>query len=167
MNKMTGYFLRSLLFTAFALLFSCNSRDSNNSGEITLDALELSDLSGKEIDPDEFDNKTVFINFWATWCKPCIQEMPTIENAQAHLRGKNVIFLLASNESIEQIETFKKSRRFHFRYVKIKNLEDLHIQALPTTCIFNQQGELVFSEAGFRMWDSPKNINLIKTHSKP
>lgn len=159
------------VFFAIGLFTGCTSKTKNSPEEdantITLASVKLTNLSGEEIDMDDFKNKTVFINFWATWCKPCIQEMSTIEKAREQLQDKNIIFLLASNESIEQIKTFKEKREFQFRYVQVQNLEALHIQALPTTYIFNPKGELAFSEAGFRTWDTPENITLITKDSNP
>jgi thiol-disulfide isomerase/thioredoxin len=157
--NMKRYFQILLLSAVVA----CNSKNNEeeNTGTVTLEDIKLSDLSGREIDMGEFKDKTVFINFWATWCKPCLQEMPSIENAQAQLQDKDVIFLLASDESVAQIENFKAKRKFQFRYVQVQNFEALNIQALPTTYIFNPKGKLVFSDMGFRMWDSPENINLI------
>ena len=152
-------------FCGVAFFMACTpstkNSDAENQNDITLESIELKRLSGEDVDMDEFENKTVFINFWATWCKPCIQEMPTIEKAQEQLKGRNIVFLLASNESIEQIETFKDKRMFRLDYAQVQNFEALNIQALPATYIFNPQGELVFSEVGLRMWDTAENINLI------
>ena len=157
------------VFYAMALFIGCTSKTKNsgelNGSSVTLGSIQLASLSGEEIDMDEFKNKTVFINFWATWCKSCIEEMPTIENAQTRLKGKRVVFLLASNESIEQIERFKEKIKFQLHFVQVQNLEALNIQALPTTYIFNPQGKLVFSEAGYRIWDTPENIDLITKSS--
>lgn len=153
----------------FLLLFSTcapKTRDEGVEDAIVLESIKLSELSGQEIDMAKFQNKTVFINFWATWCKPCIQEMPTIERAQAQLIDKDIVFLMASNESVERIVEFRNISKFQFHFVQVKNLEALNIQALPTTFIFNQQGELVFAEAGFRMWDTPENIRLITKDSE-
>lgn len=72
-----------------------------------------------------------------------------------------MIFLLASNEDPKQIEEFKKRHTYNFHYVHVENLEELKIQALPTTYIFNQEGKLKFSETGYRKWDDPDNIDLI------
>lgn len=155
-----------MIYSAF---IACNSKRQNSpeqtGGVITLESIKLANLAGEEIDLDEFKDKIVFINFWATWCKPCIQEMPSIDKARQFLKDQNVVFLLASNEPTEQIQNFKEKRQFQFRYVQVQNLEALNIQALPTTFIFNPKGELVFSEPGFRMWDTPENIKLITKHS--
>lgn len=157
-------FLISLLMLVVAACTSKKNADENKS-TITLESIELVSLSGEKIDMEQYKDKTVFINFWATWCKPCIQEMPTIENAQSQLKDKDVVFLLASNETAEQIEKFKAKRNFQLQFVQVQNLEALNIQALPATFIFNPEGDLVFSEVGFRMWDTQENLNLITKDS--
>lgn len=155
--------LKLLAACSLLLIAACTSKKTPDEHEntIALEDIKLTNLSGDKIDMNEFRNKTVFINFWATWCKPCIQEMPTIENAQSHLKDKNVVFLLASNETAEQIEIFKARRNFQLHFVRVENLEALNVQALPATFIFDPEGDLFFSEVGYRMWDSPENLNLI------
>jgi thiol-disulfide isomerase/thioredoxin len=123
--------------------------------------VKLKELNGTPVDLSEYNGKTVFINFWATWCKPCIQEMPTIAEVQK-LKG-DVVFLLASNEDPSQIEKFMKRHDYDFHYVHLENMEALKIPALPTTFIFNPEGKLKFAEAGLRMWDDPANIELINS----
>lgn len=126
-----------------------------------LDKLKLVDLAGNDVDLTTYANKRVFVNFWATWCKPCIQEMPTIAAAMEGVKEENIVFLFASNESLDLIENFKSKRGFNFHYVQVQNLEGLNIQALPTTFIYNTEGKLVFSEAGYRDWSTPENLFLI------
>ncbi len=124
--------------------------------------IRLTDLEGNMVKLDRYRGKTVFINFWATWCKPCIEEMPSIEKAQTILGNQEIVFLLASSETAEDIQAFSNDHGYQFTYLRFENDELLHIQALPTTFIFNARGNLVFSEMGFRNWDSKDNINLIR-----
>lgn len=151
----------SIAFMALAFCISNCSSKKDNDSTISLDDVKLSTLTGQRIDTNELEGKVVFINFWATWCGPCIQEMPTIERAQTLMKGKEVVFLLASNEEPDQIEHFSKKHDYSFRYVQLNNMEELKIQALPTTFIFDSKGTLKFSETGTRMWDEPANIKLI------
>lgn len=130
-----------------------------------IERVKLTELNGDQIDLSAYEGKTVFINFWATWCKPCIQEMPTIESAEKALKAENVVFLIASNEEPDDIERFARKRPFSFHYVRVQNLEELKIPALPTTYIFNKDGKLKFSETGSRDWSTQDNLNLI-TNSK-
>lgn len=139
----------------FGFLACSGSKDND------IAKVKLKELTGQSIDLAQYEGKVVFINFWATWCKPCIQEMPTIASAQEKLKNENVIFLLASNEEPDQIESFIKKHSYDFHYVHLENMEALKIQALPTTFIFNPEGKIKFSENGFRTWDEPANIELI------
>ena len=147
----------------FVLLLGCtksNQSDSQNQKDL-ISSIRLTELRGEPLDLTEYKGKTVFINFWATWCKPCIQEMPTIVTMMEKFKSEDVIFLFASNEDQDQIEKFQNKHSYNFHYVQVENLEELNIQALPTTYIFNKEGKLEFSEAGLRAWDSAENIELI------
>lgn len=145
---------------SYLLLFgilACSGGKEKDIAKVKL--IELK--AGPPIDLTQFEGKVVFINFWATWCKPCIQEMPTIARAQEHFKNEKAVFLLASNEEPDQIEGFVKRHSYNFHYVHVENMEALKIQALPTTYIFNPEGKLKFSENGFRTWDDSTNIELI------
>ena len=126
-----------------------------------IEKVRLTELNGDPIDLTDYKGKTVFINFWATWCGPCIQEMPTIDKAQIALKDKGVVFLIASNEDPAEIKEFMEKRPFNFHYVRLTNMEALKIPALPTTYIFDNEGKLRFSETGTRDWNEPNNLNLI------
>ena len=152
------------------LLVSCKEKESSHNNdkpkvktkiESEFDKIKLTELDGTPIDLYQYQGKTIFINFWATWCGPCIQEMPSIQKAKSSLKEEDIIFLFASNEEVEAIETFKKKQPYDFHYVRVENLEQLNIMALPTTYIFDSNKKLVFSEMGYRKWDSKNNIDLI------
>lgn len=147
-----------LIFVTSLFLLACTVEPSD------LEKIELKTLDGTSIDMSDFKGKTVFVNFWATWCKPCIREMPTIAKAQEQLKGKNVVFLFPSNESVDLITAFKESRNFDFTYVQVQNMEALNIQALPTTMIFNDKGKMIFSEMGYRDWSTPENLAIITSN---
>lgn len=152
------------------MLASCKEKESVNNQdkpevktkvESEFDKIKLTELDGKLIDLHQYEGKTIFINFWATWCGPCIQEMPSIQKAKNSVKDEDIIFLFASNEEVEAIEAFKQKKSYDFHYVRVENLEQLNIMALPTTYIFNPNRKLVFSEMGYRKWDSKSNIDLI------
>ena len=158
-------FITRIIVAFFFVLCGCNDNNKQiNSREKNareLDSIQLKDLSGKTIDLDVYSGKAIFINFWATWCKPCLEEMPSIERAQEILKDKNIEFLFASDETTEHIEKFKTDHAYSFNYVTVENMGTLNIAGLPTTFIFNPTGKLVFSEMGYRRWDSKENIDLL------
>ena len=147
-------------------MIACNERSSEtlrSSSEQAsdIDKMRLTDMAGKLISLKEYKGKTIFINFWATWCKPCIEEMPSIKESEKALQNSNVVFLMASDETPEQIVEFSKAHNYNFNYVRIENSEEMNVQALPTTFIFNSKGDKVFSETGVRKWNEKNNIDTI------
>ena len=157
----------------FIGLISCNEKAKNKDDqavstivESETDKIKLTGLDNKPINLNQYRGQTIFINFWATWCKPCLQEMPSIKKAMEILKNENIVYLFASDEAVEQIEKFKNNHPYPFQYVKVENMEVLNIMALPTTYIFSPQGKLVFSEMGYRKWDDKSNIDLIISITK-
>lgn len=158
--------MRNILFILLIGVGGC--KESTKEKEATLlqenkgfAKVRLTDLNNQPINLDQFKGRTIFINFWATWCKPCIQEMPSIKNAQELLSKNGIVFLLASNESPDQINEFKNDHDYNFNYVRLVNMEELNVEVLPTTYIFNPKGELAFSEMGYRKWDDSSTIEMI------
>ena len=161
MNIFSKLFLLIFFTTA-----ACNDvkqkelkRDTSLKSEIQ--KVKLASLNGEPINMEQHKGQTVFINFWATWCKPCREEMPSIQRAKALLKNENIEFLFASDESIDQIESFKASHDYGLNYVNAGNMEELNIMGLPTTFIFDKNGKQVFSEMGYRKWDDRTNIDFI------
>ena len=148
-------------FTFLFLIILAGCSPSGKETELRLEDIRLTDLEGNAIDVSQFKDKAVLVNFWATWCKPCLQEMPSLAATQNRFKDQPIVFLFASNETTEQINRFKNKQKFEFNYLHLGNLEALNIQALPTTFIFDQTGELRFSEIGFRDWTSPASIEII------
>ena len=145
---------------------SCNGVDKDKPVTIIekdrpVDKIRLKELNEQPVNLEKYKGKTVFVNFWATWCKPCIEEMPTIEKAQTILTKEDIVFLMASSESAEEIDAFRKAHNFNFNYLQVQNSEELNIQGLPTTFIFNKDGKQVFSESGYRKWDEKNNIDML------
>ncbi len=146
-------------------IVSCKGKVKNQpvtSTKPEIDRLKLTDLNNRPIDLGQYRGKALFINFWATWCKPCIAEMPSIQRAQDILENENIVFLLASNETAEQIQKFKNEHEYSFTYVRTENPEELNIMAMPTTFIFSPESKLVFSEMGIRKWDGTENLEIIR-----
>ncbi len=153
--------IRALFILFLLTLAGCSSKKKEELSSIVASQIRLTDLNGKEVDLSDFERKTIFINFWATWCRPCVQEMPSIAVLQTQLAGKNIEFFFASDEEVDKIQKFMESRNMTLNFVRLENQESLRIQALPTTFIFNGEGNLVYSEVGYRKWDEPATIEMV------
>ena len=158
--------MRNLLLIVLIGISSCNEAKEEKKVSVpeekkAIAKVVLTDLDDQSIDLNQFEGKTIFLNFWATWCKPCIFEMPSIKRVQDSLSKNGIVFLLASNESSDEIREFEKNYNYNFNYTKVVNLEELGVQGLPTTYIISPEGKLVFSETGYRKWDDSINIEML------
>ena len=169
MNLFLSSSMKSTVFiTCLTLIIGCSqkkqeSKTKDDEFDNKLTSIELITLDGKEINWSQMDGKVVFINFWATWCGPCIKEMPSIQNAQEQFSEKDIMFLLATEEGVTRIRDFKEARQFSLNLVIQKTpLATLNIVALPTTYIFDTEGNLAFQETSARQWDDPENIEMLQ-----
>ena len=158
---------RTTIFTLFSfLLFACNSNITNN--DISdLESLQLKssffDLEENNLDLSEFNDGKVVVSYWATWCAPCIKEMPSIKRAEEILEDYGYTFLLVSDETIDKISNFKNEMNFDLKFLKSnKSFESLGVYAMPTSYIFNENGKIVETFVGVIEWDSEEIISKLK-----
>jgi len=99
--------------------------------------------------------KVVLINFWATWCPPCIAEMPSLQALYDDYSDK-VQFLFVTNEDFKTVDTFKKKKDFNFEvYNPVSTIpQSLQTSSIPRTFIINKKGEIVVDESGAVDWNS-------------
>ena len=146
------------------LIFACNSNITSNISD--LESLQLKssffDLEENNIELSEFNGKIV-ISYWATWCAPCIKEMPSIKRAEEILEDYGYTFLLVSDETIDKISNFKNEMNFDLKFLKSnKSFESLGVYAMPTSYIFNENGKIVETFVGVIEWDSEEIITKLK-----
>ena len=106
---------------------------------------------------EDTKGKVVFINFWATWCPPCIAEMPSLQ-ALYNDYSDTVEFLFITNDDFEIVEKFKTKNAFSFEVFNplSKYPSELEISSIPRTFIINKKGEIVVDESGALDWNSNK-----------
>ena len=163
--------LANFLVIVVIVVAGCNDNAKQLAGPETterpeIEKMKLLTLQGEPVDLTKYKGKAVFINFWATWCKPCVEEMPTIKNAIANLKDADIEFMFASDEKTEEIEAFEREHNFGFTYLKASDIQNYGILALPTTMIFDNEGKKIFSELGYRKWDDKENLDRLLQASK-
>lgn len=120
-------------------------------------------LDGTGLEIDSFAGRRVFVNYWATWCAPCIRELPSIARAEAELADENTIFLLASDESLEKITDFIDERGFEGNFIKLNGYFGGHgIHAVPSSVLYDENGELIGRWDGAYEWDSEEMLTAIR-----
>lgn len=110
----------------------------------------------------------MLINFWATWCAPCIEELPSLNTLAEHY-PKDLVVLAVSNESTDNIKNFLMAfPNFHPNFIpanigRSQMLATFSVQAFPETYILNKKGQLVQKIIGPQKWDSQEWKDKIKT----
>jgi thiol-disulfide isomerase/thioredoxin len=113
-------------------------------------------LDGATYRFSDFNDRVVFVNVWATWCAPCIEEMPTIGRLYEALGEERVAFLIVSEEDQETVRQFVERRKYPFPvYVKDSRLPRVFDSAgIPATFIVDRSGRVVFRHFGAADWSS-------------
>ena len=119
----------------------------------------FSDTSGRVTSLNEFEGEVVFMNIWATWCPPCIAEMPSIEALYNNLKDhENIKFVLVSvDEDFNRAIEFMERRNFdlpiyHFR-TKVPGTYESTV--IPTTYVISKDGRLALEKRGLAKYDTP------------
>lgn len=107
------------------------------------------------LDFKDIKGKVVFINFWATWCPPCIAEMPSLQ-ALYNDYSDRVEFLFVTNDDLKTVESFKVKKNFSFEvFNSLNNIpSELATSSIPRTFVINKKGEIVVDESGAVDWNS-------------
>jgi thiol-disulfide isomerase/thioredoxin len=119
----------------------------------------------------DFEGKPVFLNFWATWCPPCIAEMPSIQDLYDEYKDK-VAFVLISGESASVVEAFMEKNQYNLPVFSLKSSipSIFETSTIPATFLISPSGRLVVQKNGAAKWDSQriKKIldDLIEKHKK-
>jgi thiol-disulfide isomerase/thioredoxin len=102
-------------------------------------------------------NEVVFLNFWATWCPPCVAELPEIKELYEKW-GDKVLFMLVSNEDPEVVKAFMEKHDYvlpvFYMDRSIKIPQTLEHGSLPTTFIISREGEIASKKKGAAKWNS-------------
>lgn len=122
----------------------------------------LQSLDGSTVNLKQSDGKVVLINFWATWCPPCIAEMPAMQKLYTKY-GDAVDFYFVSSEDPEKLKQFLADKNYQLPvYVqKYAAPAALNGNALPTTYLIDKSGSIVVKETGAKGWDSEKFYSLL------
>ncbi len=129
--------------------------------------LDLKDMQGEAISLKDLDGKLAFINLWATSCKPCLKEMPSIERAKTILENEGYTFIAVSDESQERIQGFIDKYDYTFQFAQYElGMNALDVYALPASYIVNAKGEMLYKHIGAKEWDEEENIALFRSYLK-
>lgn len=142
--------------------FAPSTIEKNEQQKLTNYNWSIEGLNTKGINFNEHKNKVVFLNFWATWCPPCVAEMPSIKKLHKDYKDK-VVFVFVSNEKWAVINKFYKENNYDFpTYNNLSNPpKELSSSSIPATFVIDKGGHVIMNKKGAANWNSNKVRELL------
>ncbi|NNF03952.1 MAG: redoxin family protein [Rhodothermales bacterium] len=128
--------------------------------------VHLESLDGESFSLEAYRGKVVFMNLWATWCAPCIAEMPYIQNLYEDVASEDIVFVMISvDESREAARQFVQRRGFTFPvYFPMGGLpEPYSTRTIPTTYVISADGQLATVHTGMAKVDTPEFKSFLRS----
>ncbi len=128
----------------------------------------FTDLAGNRVRLAEFEGRVVLLNFWATWCAPCVREMPSLDRLQAALgeRGLSVVAVSIDRGGVKAIRPFAK--RLGLTHMGLYHdpkgalIRAFGVTGLPASFVIDRNGNIAGAYAGPAEWDGPEARALIE-----
>ncbi|MCK5782777.1 MAG: TlpA family protein disulfide reductase [Flavobacteriales bacterium] len=116
---------------------------------------QMSDINEEIVTLEDFKGKVILINHWATWCPPCIAEMPSFQKLYDDY-GDKVVFIFITNDNKSKTDAFLKKKDLTLPvYQQVsKAPAKLFTNSLPTTFLVDQNGKILINETGASDWNS-------------
>lgn len=122
--------------------------------------ISLLDTAGKAVQLSDFKGKIVILDFWATWCKPCIQSFPAMQ--QVMQQHPEVVFLFIATfetgDALQKVKQFSREKQFPFRYLmdeplkgesSFKAFTHFRVPSVPYKVVLDKKGDIRFRSGGF------------------
>ncbi len=128
--------------------------------------ITLPDMQGNQVSLSSLKGKVVILNFWATWCPPCKEEMPSMEQLYRKFKDQGLVILAVNieEEGHEAVATFLQRNSYTFPILldaKAEAQNTYQVFKFPETFIIDRNGNVVEKVVGSINWTSPKALQVI------
>lgn len=123
---------------------------------------QLVSTQQQSIDFNSMKGKIIIVNFWATWCPPCIAEMPSLQKLYNDYKDK-VQFILVAQDKAKNVDAFleKNTYTMPIYYEKSSTPSLLQSKSIPATFLIDQQGKILIDKKGAANWNSASIRKLL------
>jgi len=135
---------------------------------ITASDFELEDMDEEKVKLSDYRGKVVLLNFWATWCPPCIREMPSMERLHQQVNAKDFkVIAVNQMEDADDVFAFTGQLELDPTFEILfdtasKVSQDYAVRGLPTTYLIDKQGKIRYRAVGGREFDHAEVIKIVK-----
>ena len=126
---------------------------------------EFKTADGKRVSQQDLKSKVVLLNFWATWCDFCKEEMPSLMELSKRFSPQGLRVIAATNEDPKVIRRFLEGKDFQYPIVLDLGdtlLDRFKVKTVPTTVVIDGEGRVAFRVDSVFKWDSPEVISALE-----
>ncbi len=171
-NRISEFFKSSILSIVLVAALVLTISFSNAGGlmdkipSAKVSNFTLMSANGTDISLSDYEGKFVILNFWATWCPPCVKEMPALNVLHNKLNSGNGLEVVGIHvgPALATVKQFLKDKPVDFDILIDKNmsLSSWQVSGLPTTFLINPSGKLIYKATGEREWGSDEMIEFLR-----
>ena len=165
-------YMNKIIFLSL-LFFSNLSYSDNNNQQLLIkdpkkiEVFSLIDINDNEKIISSTENKILLLNFWATWCAPCIKEIPELIKLKEKFKKSVEVYFVSVDFNVKKtVPKFLKKNKLEnlliFNDEKLKISNKFGVKVMPTTVIINQSFEEIAQVKGYVNWLSPEYISFIE-----
>ncbi len=130
-------------------------------------AWPLEDLNGKKVMLSDLSANVTLVNFWATWCHYCVEELPSLQHLYDQTKNDpSIRIVLVTDEDPATVKQFMAAHHYTLPVYVVRSYQDVPasfaVQAFPTTVILFKKLSLVVRRVGATQWDAPQLIDLLR-----
>lgn len=122
------------------------------------------ELDGAEVDFQAFRGRVLILNFWATWCAPCIAEMPSLARLAESTADVDVVLACITREPEKVVTAFALKRELEVPIFRLEGdpPEPFATRAIPATFIVDRRGTIAFRHVGAAAWDDEQVVEFVR-----
>ena len=157
-----------IFFFLFSALQSQAQIDKIKIGD-SMPAFTFTNENGEVIDSKTLKNKVVLINFFATWCGPCLAELPFLQQSvwEKYKDNQNfVLLVIGRGHTLQEVKAFKIKKKFTFAFHPDKDKQIYNLfatQYIPRNYLINQNGKVIYTSMGFEENEFEAMLSKIKS----
>jgi peroxiredoxin len=172
---MTANKAKTLLFSLALMILTITRSTASGDSPSTLHAVAdrpmapeftLADMDGVMHRLSDYRGQVVIVNFWATWCPPCREEMPSMQRAWEQIKDEDMVILAIDvGEDEDTIFTFTADYPVEFPLLLDLDsgvIQEWPVRGLPTTFIVDPQGRIAYRAIGTRDWEDPALLDTLR-----
>jgi thiol-disulfide isomerase/thioredoxin len=125
--------------------------------------MALTDINGRKVSLQSYAGNPLFLSFFATWCGPCMRELPELADLKTKLSDQKLQLVCICDEPVEKLQALQA--RFGDKLIILhseKSFHDIGIYTYPTNYIYNASGKKVYEKVNPDDWENPEIVEMVK-----